>query len=96
VETILQYSNPEQNLNLADLGTGSGAIACAIASERPDWQITATDISTAALSIARHNARHHNLSNIQFIQATGSANCQPDILILLSATHPILPAMINI
>ncbi len=67
VETILQYSNPEQNLNLADLGTGSGAIACAIASERPDWQITATDISTAALSIARHNARHHNLSNIQFI-----------------------------
>lgn len=77
VETILQRFGPEQNpsladpnladLSLADLGTGSGAIACAIASERPGWQITATDISSAALSIARHNARHHGLSNIQFI-----------------------------
>jgi len=67
VETILEHFGPDQHLTLSDLGTGSGAIACAIASERPNWQITATDISTAALSIARKNAGHYGLNNIRFI-----------------------------
>lgn len=40
-----------------DLGTGSGAIALTLASERPDWQITATDASPAALEVAKGNAR---------------------------------------
>lgn len=40
---------------LADLGTGSGAIALALASERPQWQIVATDRSAAALAVAARN-----------------------------------------
>ena len=41
---------------LVDLGTGSGAIALALKSERPGWQITATDRSAAALAVAARNA----------------------------------------
>ena len=41
---------------VVDLGTGSGAIALALASERPGWQITATDVSDEALAVARANA----------------------------------------
>jgi release factor glutamine methyltransferase len=41
---------------IADLGTGCGAIALALASERPCWQLIATDVSAAALEVARANA----------------------------------------
>ncbi|MDG2090597.1 MAG: peptide chain release factor N(5)-glutamine methyltransferase [Gammaproteobacteria bacterium] len=65
VEIILERLD-ENNLLLADLGTGSGAIALAIASERENWQIVATDLSEAALSIAKQNAKNLKLSNIEF------------------------------
>jgi release factor glutamine methyltransferase len=42
---------------VADLGTGSGAIAIALAHERPDWRITATDVSAEALAVARRNGQ---------------------------------------
>ncbi|WP_294945768.1 HemK/PrmC family methyltransferase [Sulfurivirga sp.] len=51
----------ETPLRVADLGTGSGAIALAIKAERPHWRVTATDLSEAALQVARHNAREHGL-----------------------------------
>lgn len=51
---------------IADLGTGSGAIACALAVERPHWHITATDLSTDALDTAQHNAKQYQLNNILF------------------------------
>jgi release factor glutamine methyltransferase len=54
-------------LELLDLGTGSGAIALAIASERPDWRVTATDASAAALDIARRNAATAGQQRVEFI-----------------------------
>ena len=66
VEHILQLL-PATPQRVADLGTGSGAIALALASERPLWQITATDQSTAALDVARNNAKKFKLKNIKFI-----------------------------
>ena len=46
---------------VADLGTGSGAIAIAIARNRRDLQVTATDVSAAALDVARQNAALHRV-----------------------------------
>jgi len=57
-------------LQIADVGTGSGCIALALAQELPQSQIHATDISAAALEIARANASRHQLeSRIHFREA---------------------------
>ena len=51
---------------ILDLGTGSGAIALAIARERPLCRIIATDVSPGAIAVAEENARRHGLPNIEF------------------------------
>lgn len=53
----------KDNLRLADVGTGSGCIAVALAKELSAAIIVATDISIAALEVARHNAERHDVSN---------------------------------
>lgn len=63
-----------ESAQVADLGTGSGAIALAIAGEKPGWQVLATDKSPQALATAQDNARHHRINNVRFL--TGSW-CQP-------------------
>lgn len=55
---------------VADLGTGSGAIALALASERPAWQVVATDLSGAALAVAADNALRLGIANIVFRQGS--------------------------
>ncbi len=51
------------NLRIADVGTGSGAIALALASQLPSAEIHATDISAEALEVAQANAARHDLSS---------------------------------
>jgi release factor glutamine methyltransferase len=68
VEIVLEKFNSQNSLVLADLGTGCGAIACAIASEKPEWKIHATDRVEPALAVARENARCLQLTNIIFAQ----------------------------
>ena len=67
VEQALEHL-PEQPCNVADLGTGSGAIALAIATERPNVQVTATDISQSALEVAMKNAARLGVRNVTFRQ----------------------------
>jgi release factor glutamine methyltransferase len=55
---------------VVDLGTGSGAIALTLASERPGWQVAATDVSEEALAIARSNAESLDLKRVQFFQGS--------------------------
>ena len=67
VEQALEHL-PDQPCNVADLGTGSGAIALAIATERPNVQVTATDISQSALEVAMKNAARLGVRNVTFRQ----------------------------
>lgn len=57
----------EQIKSMVDLGTGSGAIAISLARERPDWIVSATDITTGAIATARNNALSNN-ANVNFMQ----------------------------
>ncbi|HEY0197018.1 MAG TPA: peptide chain release factor N(5)-glutamine methyltransferase [Rhodanobacter sp.] len=68
VELALQRLPRDRRLSVADLGTGSGAVALAIASERPLVQVTATDASAAALDLARRNAQRLGIANVGFVQ----------------------------
>jgi len=54
---------------LLDLGTGTGAIALAIASERPNTHVVACDFSSTALAVAKENADAHHIRNVQFVQS---------------------------
>ena len=55
--------------SVLDLGTGSGAIALALASERPHWHVTALDVSEEALQVARGNAVRTRLTSVHFVQS---------------------------
>jgi release factor glutamine methyltransferase len=65
VETALAEL-PTGPLQLADLGTGSGAIALALANERPAWSVWAVDASMRALSVAQANALRLGLAQLHF------------------------------
>jgi release factor glutamine methyltransferase len=64
LEELREVANPE----VLDLGTGSGAIALAIASERPDAAVTAVDQGEAALAVASGNATRLGIGNVRFLR----------------------------
>ncbi len=68
VELALERLPLERDLRVADLGTGSGAIALALASERPQARVLATDASAGALAMAARNADRHELGNVRFAE----------------------------
>ena len=75
-----------------DLGTGSGAIALALASERPGWQVTATDTSEEALAVARLNAAALNLNRVQFLHGAWLEPIKNQTFDLIISNPPYIDA----
>lgn len=90
VEKTLELVPPEKVCTIADLGTGSGAIAIALAKERPHWQFTAVDISKNALKIAEDNARNLGISAIQFLQGNWCDNLPHNYYDAIVANPPYI------
>lgn len=70
VELALEKIPEDEKFIVADIGTGSGAIAIAIASERKHSSVIASDSSTKAIEVARRNANQLALGNVEFVEGT--------------------------
>jgi len=92
VERALALLGDVAARTVADLGTGSGAIALALARERPGWQVTATDRSPAALAVARDNARALGAGNIRFLEGAWYGPLGRERFDLIASNPPYVAA----
>lgn len=90
IEIILKKFSAYENLRLLDLGTGTGAIAVALAHEKPSWEIFATDISQQALHVAKQNAEKYSLKNITFKQSEWFAELPDDKFDVIVSNPPYI------
>ena len=76
-------------LEIADIGTGSGALAVSIAKHLPNCRVTATDISPAALAVARENSQEQGVANqIDFLEGDLFATVPPEPRFHLVVSNP--------
>jgi release factor glutamine methyltransferase len=92
VELALRRLPADRLLAIADLGTGSGAMALALAVERPLARIVATDQSAAALTVARRNAQRLKIRNVEFRQGDWCAPLRDERFDLIVANPPYVAA----
>jgi release factor glutamine methyltransferase len=91
VELALERVAAASPARVLELGTGSGAIAVALARERPDLTVVATDISEAALAVARRNARDHGAA-IGFVNSDWFEALGPGRFDLIVSNPPYVAA----
>jgi release factor glutamine methyltransferase len=90
IELSLALIPENQSFRIIDLGTGSGIIAITLATERPQINVSATDISPAALHIAKMNAAKHKVEHIQFYQSNWFENVPNSKFDLIVSNPPYL------
>ena len=90
VEQALARLPADRESKVADLGTGSGAIALALASERPLAQVLATDFSAEALAVATRNAARNTVANVAFAQGSWYAPLQGRRFDLIASNPPYI------
>ena len=88
VELAIQQIPEDRPYRILDLGTGSGAIAIAITSERPKIKIVATDSSRKALRVAKENASLQELQNISFLAGNWTEPVNDRIFDLVVSNPP--------
>jgi release factor glutamine methyltransferase len=88
VERALQLGTAASRV--VDLGTGSGAIALALAAERPAWSITGVDRSPAALEVARRNGAKLGLARIRWIEGDWFAPLRRERFDLIISNPPYI------
>lgn len=89
VEWALELAMPD-GARVMDLGTGSGAIALALASERPGWRVSGVDLSEAAVALATTNACKHGLERVQFTQSNWLCDVASEPFHLLVSNPPYI------
>ena len=90
VELALARLAPGSDARVLDLGTGSGAIALAIASERPTAHVTAVDASAPALVVAQRNAARLGLERVRFLRSDWFSAVRDEAFELVLANPPYL------
>lgn len=90
VELALERLPDDRALRIADLGTGSGAIALALAGERPRAQVIATDVSDDALQVARENAVANRIANVVFRHGSWLAPLAGERFDLIASNPPYI------
>lgn len=90
VEYLLDNFGNRENLKLLDMGTGTGAIAISIATEKPGWEIVASDISEQALELARQNRSQHDTSNVTLIHSDWFQNIDAENFDIIISNPPYI------
>ena len=90
VELALARIDPDAPARIADLGTGSGAIALAVASERPAAVVVATDVAKATLAVAVRNAQALAVGNVWFRRGDWCGALGHDRFDLIASNPPYI------
>lgn len=86
----IQKNAVSPNVSILDLGTGTGAIALAIAKNRPHAQVTAADASQAALNIAIENAENLNIANVRLTLSNWFSSLENEKFDLIVSNPPYI------